>query len=217
MKITNYILETLYENNSVFKNIDRNLQIAFLNAVDDQQILNLNLVNETKLGQDFLKYLIKEKQLPIEQNFDDLLSFLKLSALLNKRKDIIEADLYLLIKINLTIDHWQRIVKNSLAKFFFKDISFYLDQNAIFKDQLTINFYNRNVSEHEIELTQEIIKWLVTNLELLEKNQHDFKEQRFLKNHFYQDEVYEFYQAQLNQLLNVMNFQLRAFKLIETY
>jgi hypothetical protein len=105
MKITNYILETLYENNSVFKNIDRNLQIAFLNAVDDQQILNLNLVNETKLGQDFLKYLIKEKQLPIEQNFDDLLSFLKLSALLNKRKDIIEADLYLLIKINLTIDH----------------------------------------------------------------------------------------------------------------
>jgi len=214
MKINQDQLTQLLNTNVVFKQVNSQFKLELLKTIE-QNTYDLDLVNQ-KVGSDFLKYLIRIKRILSENYFNDLLLYLTIIATANQRTEISQSDLFLLTKVELPIENWIEIVKKSLGVTMFREFYLQIDQNGDFKDELTIAFENNQVSSYQIGVTEQIIKWLRSAIAGLEVSRDEIKNFVQLNNHFAQKEIYNFYQEEVKHLLQIMNFQLRAFKLIET-
>jgi len=213
MKINQETLINLLNTNTVFQKINQDFQTELLKTLGHDSF-DLDLVNQVKVGSDFLKYLIRIKRILSETYFEDLLLFLILVAALNQRTEIIQSDLFLLTKVNIDVENWVAIVKKSLGITMFREFYLRIDQNGEFKDELTIAFENNEVTSYQTSITEENIKWLTAAIAGLEVSRDEARNFVQLNNHFAQEEIYNFYREEVRHLLKIMNFQMRAFKLI---
>jgi len=213
MKINQETLINLLNTNTIFQKINQDFQSELLKTLGHDSF-DLDLVNQVKVGSDFLKYLIRIKRILSETYFEDLLLFLILVAALNQRTEIIQSDLFLLTKVNIDVENWVAIVKKSLGITMFREFYLRIDQNGEFKDELTIAFENNEVTSYQASMTEENIKWLTAAIAGLEVSRDEARNFVQLNNHFAQEEIYNFYREEVRHLLKIMNFQMRAFKLI---
>ncbi|ATZ18856.1 hypothetical protein ESOMN_v1c04740 [Williamsoniiplasma somnilux] len=166
-----------------------------------------------KVAYDFLRLLAKNHD-EIAQNLNEYVRIIKIIALANQRNHVTQSDLFamLILKDDLS-KKLHEDFKQKLKSTMFKELFYYLELNGEFKDSVTENFNNKNLSKQEKDNAANLFDWTSEQIKFLESK--NFKEEPQLKNVITKKLVEEWIEKTKNEILARLKWQKLGFEMIK--